>query len=306
MEKRPENMNPAPIEGQPMTQNNDRKNSAIVVLTIVAAVLAVILAVMLISKAKLVHELQGEKDELTEQIVALQADYDSLSSDYESINSQLDSSREEVAQLIERIQKTDATNRSKIRQYQKELGTLRAIMKNYIIQIDSLNTLNHKLTADAAAARQETAKVRKQNDELQKTVEELVDKVETGATLQGRDIKAEAYNNNGKVVDRSSSAVRILTTLTIAANSLAEKGPVRVYVVVTDPDGNILKNSDSCLCNYGGGQLETSASREIDYQGNEVEISIYLNNVGKFSKGIYTVQVLTERSLMGSTQFMLR
>lgn len=306
MEKRPENMSPVNPEGQAFTRNSDHRNGAVVILAIVAAVLAIVLAAILVSKAKLVHELQGEKEELTEQIVALQADYDSLSSDYESINSQLDSSREEVAQLIERIQKTDATNRRKIRQYQKELGTLRTIMKNYIIQIDSLNTLNHKLTADAAAARRETAQVRKQNDELQKTVDELADKVETGAVIHGRDIKAEAYNNNGKVVDRASSAVRILTTLTLGANNLAEKGPVRVYVVVTDPDGNILKNQDSRICNYGGGQLETSASREIDYQGNEVEMSIYLNNVGKFAKGIYTVQVLTERSLMGSTQFMLR
>ena len=155
MEKRPENMSPVNSEEQVTTGNTDHKNSAIVILAIVAAVLALVLAAILISKARLVHELQGEKDELTEQIVALQADYDSLSSDYESINSQLDSSREEVAQLIERIQKTDATNRRKIRQYQKELGTLRAIMKNYIIQIDSLNTLNHKLTADAAAARRD-------------------------------------------------------------------------------------------------------------------------------------------------------
>ena len=57
-------------------------------------------------------------------MIALKGDYDSLSSEYESVNSQLDSSREEVNQLIERIQKTEATNRAKMRQYEKELGTL--------------------------------------------------------------------------------------------------------------------------------------------------------------------------------------
>lgn len=301
MEKRPEN---APVRQE--TAAKSGANATIYILIAVAAVLAAVLAYVMITKSRLVNDLNEEKAELTEQIVSLQQDYEQLSSDYEMINSQLDSSREEVAQLVERIQKTSATDRALIRKYQKELGTLRSIMRNYVQQIDSLNTLNHKLTAEVAAARKETAKTRKQRDELQKTVEDLNDKVETGAVIRARSITAKAYNNNGKVVDRASSAVRILTTLALTENNLAEKGPVRVYVVITDPDGNLLTNADSRICNYAGGELATSASREVDYQGSEVELSIYMNDVPQYVKGIYTVQVLTERSLLGSTQFMLR
>ncbi len=304
MEKRPENIKPTPLgEGRATVKGG---KPAIVILSIVAAALAIVLAVLYISKLRLVNDLKEEKADLTEQIVNLQHDYADLTSDYEAINSQLDSSREEVAQLVERIQKTDATNRHLMRKYEKELGTLRSIMRNYIVQIDSLNTLNHKLTADAAAARRETATVKKANAELQKTVEELSDKVETGAVIRGRDIKAEAYNKNGKVVDKASSTARILTTLCLSENNLAETGPMRVYVVITDPEGNILKNNESRICNYAGGELETSASREVDYQGSEIELSIYLNDIPKFSKGIYNVQVLTEKALIGSVQFMLR
>jgi len=287
--------------GEPMSNK-----SLITILAIVAGVLTVILVVLLVSKAKLVNELKDEKVELTEQIEALQQDYEGLSSDYEAINVQLDSSREEVNQLVERIKKTEATNRAQIRKYQKELGTLRTIMRNYIGQIDSLNQLNHKLTADAAAARRETAKVKKQNTELKKTVDDLADKVETGAVIRGRNIKVEAYNSAGKVVDKASSAVRILTTLSLMENNLAEKGPVRVYVVIEDPDGNLLTNGESRSCSYAGGTVSTSASRQIDYQGNEVELSIYMNDVPSFKKGIYTVQVLTERAHLGNAQFMLR
>ena len=124
-------------------------------LVAVALLLAGALAYIWWDKTSLVNELNVEKEELTSQMIALQNDYATLSSDYDMINSQLDSSREEVSQLIERIKKTEATNRSKMRQYEKELGTLRSIMRNYIVQIDSLNTLNKKLTADAAAARRE-------------------------------------------------------------------------------------------------------------------------------------------------------
>ena len=54
-------------------------------------------------------------------MVALQEDFSSLSSDYENINHQLDTSREQVAMLIEKLNKTQATNRAKIRQYEKDI-----------------------------------------------------------------------------------------------------------------------------------------------------------------------------------------
>jgi len=139
-----------------MEQNSLKKVTY--ALVAVAVILAGVLAYIWIQKSSLVSELQEEKQELTEQMLTLQSDYATLSSDYDTINSQLDSSREEVNQLIERIKQTDATNRRKMRQYEKELGTLRSIMKNYIVQIDSLNTLNKKLTADAAAARRDAAR----------------------------------------------------------------------------------------------------------------------------------------------------
>ena len=138
-------------------QRNGGLKTLMWVLVAVAALLAAALGYLLNQKSGLVKELEVEKADLTEQMLALQNDFATLSSDYENINSQLDTSREQVALLIEKLKKTEATNRAKIRQYEKELGTLRSIMKGYIVQIDSLNTLNKKLTADAAAARQEAA-----------------------------------------------------------------------------------------------------------------------------------------------------
>ena len=136
------------------------------VMIVVAVALAAALAYVLVSKNSLVEELNFEKMELAAQLDSLQADYEGLSSEYDTINAQLDSSREEVAQLIERVKKTEATNRAKIRQYEKELGTLRSIMRGYIVQIDSLNTLNHKLTVEAATARREAAEHRRKSEEL--------------------------------------------------------------------------------------------------------------------------------------------
>ncbi len=272
----------------------------------VAAALAVALVLVLSSKNKLVSQLNAEKNDLTEQIQALQSDYEGLSSDYDSINAQLDSSREEIAQLVERVKKTEATNRKKIRQYEKELGTLRSIMRSYIVQIDSLNTLNHKLTAEAASARKEAAESRKLNAELTQQVEDLTGRVTAGAVLKARGIRLEAYNSSDKITDRSGRVKRMLVTLSLLENELTPRGPVRVYVRVTDPDGNLLDDGHGTTFTLGEETLEATASREVDYQGAEVEMGIYINNIPSFKKGVYSVNAYTSQALLGSAELLLR
>ena len=276
-------------------------------LVAVVVLLAGALAYVWWNKTTLVNELNVEKEELTSQMIALQNDYATLSSDYDMINSQLDSSREEVSQLIERIKKTEATNRSKMRQYEKELGTLRSIMRNYIVQIDSLNTLNKKLTADAAAARREAAESRKKSEELSKTVKDLSGQVAVGSVVKARGLKLEAYNASDKVTDRSSRVVRLIANLALVENDLATKGPVRVYIRVKDPDGILLTNSSQRTFSVAGGEpMICTASREVDYEGKEVELGIYINDIPSFAKGIYTIEAYTEQTKLGDAELMLR
>lgn len=272
----------------------------------VAVLLSGTLAYIWYQKSSLVKDLTMEKEELTEQMIALQNDYATLSSDYDDINLQLDSSRLEVQMLIEKITQTEATNRSKIRQYEKELGTLRSIMRNYIVQIDSLNTLNKQLTADAAAARREAAESRRKQQELSKEVENLSGQVAAGSVIKARGIMIEAYNASDKVTDRSSRVVRLLTTLSLVENDLAPKGPVRVYIRVKGPDGILLTNDSQRTFEVNGEPMICSASREVDYQGKEVELSIYLNDITGYVKGIYTVEAYTEQTRLGSAELMLR
>ena len=299
-----------PIMERREREEQERKNESLrkLMYGLIAAAVLLLGALVYIwsSKSALVKELNVEKEELTEQMIALKGDYDSLSSDYESINSQLDSSKEEVNQLIERIKKTEATNRAQMRKYEKELGTLRSIMRNYIVQIDSLNTLNHKLTADAAAARREAAASRAENEELKGKVDNLSGQVAAGSVIKSRGLSIAAYNSSDKVTDRSSRVVRLLTTLSLVENDLAPKGPVRVYIRVKDPEGVLLTNSTQTSFVFGGKSMVASASREVDYQGKEVELSIYLNEIPSYAPGIYTVEAYTTQSLLGKTELLLR
>ncbi len=287
-------------------KENKGPRTVMIILAVVAVALGCVLGYMLYQRNNLVKDLETEKAELAQQMVALQQDFDSLNSDYESINHQLDTSREQVAMLIEKLSKTEATNRAKIRQYEKELGTLRTIMKGYIVQIDSLNTLNKKLTADAAAARREAAESRAANEQLTQQVESLASQVNAGKILKARGVSLLAHYSNDKVGDRHSRVRYMTANLSLVENTLADKGPVRIYVRVKDPEGILLNNNESTSFTTGGEVLQATASREVDYEGNEVDLTIYVNDTGEFVKGVYTLEVYTEQGLLGRSECMLR
>jgi Tfp pilus assembly protein PilN len=277
-----------------------------IVLAAVVVVLVGVLAYIWYQNSKMVSELEMDKEALTQEMIQLQNDYALLSSDYDEINHQLDSSREEVSQLIEKLLSTEASNRSKIRQYEKELGTLRTIMKSYIVQIDSLNTLNKKLTADAAAGRKEAAESKKQSELLSKTVEELEGQVATGAVIKARGINLTAYNQSDKETDRSSRVKYMMTSLSLVENAIAAKGPVRVYLRLIGPDGLLLTGDSPVSFTVGEEPMIGTASREVDYQGSEVDMSIYINKITTYAKGSYVVEVYTQQGLLGKSELMLR
>ena len=44
----------------------------------------------------------------------------------------------------------------------------------------------------------------------------------------------------------------------------------------------------------------------MDYEGTELEVSIYVNDTGEFTKGIYTLEAYTEKGLLGRAECLLR
>lgn len=289
--------------------NNSKSplKAVVIVLSVVAVILLGVLIYIWMDRNALIDDLTIEKDQLTVQLGELQSDYQSLSSNNDSLNVALEREREKVEQLIERVKKTEATNRAKIRQYEKELGTLRSIMRHYIVQIDSLNTLNVELRKDAAKAREQAKKSQAKYDELSKTTDEYAKQIEKGAIVKGRGVVMSAINSSNRDTDRSSRAEKLKTCLNLVENALAERGPREVFIRVKGPDGILMTDGQQHIFEVNGEQMIYSASREVDYQGAEVEVCIYFDNGGQpFVKGVYTVDAYTKDGKLGSADLLLR
>ena len=65
-------------------------------------------------------------------------------------------------------------------------------------------------------------------------------------------------------------------------------------------------NNESTEFSVNGTVLQATASRELDYEGAEVDLSIYINDIEEYVKGVYTLEVYTEKSLLGKAECMLR
>ncbi len=193
-----------------------------------------------------------------------------------------------------------------LRKYEKELGTLRSIMRGYIKQIDSLNTLNINLRKETAQAKQEASESRNKYDNLKSTTDELGKQVEKGSVVKGRGLMMVGVASNGKESDRSSRVSKLKACLNLVENTLAKAGPMSVYVRIKGPDGILLTSEQQRMFSLNGEQMIYSASREVDYQGQEVEICIYFTPLEKLKKGVYQVDAYTEQGKLGSSDMLLK
>ena len=112
--------------------SNSGKEKVLLAIAIVlgVAVIGLAGALIYVSKNKTVQieTVTDQKDALTMQMIELRDQYSELSTTNDTLNKQIAVEKEKVNQLIVRIKKTDANNAVKMRQYEKELGTLRSIM----------------------------------------------------------------------------------------------------------------------------------------------------------------------------------
>ncbi|MCF0173668.1 MAG: hypothetical protein HUJ91_08100, partial [Bacteroidales bacterium] len=179
-------------------------------------------------------------------------------------------------------------------------------MRHYIVQIDSLNNLNMTLREEATTARREAAASREKYEKLRNTTDDLTKQVEKGSVIKARGITLVAINGSNDITDRSSRAVKLRTDLCLVENALAKTGSKTIYIRVKGPDGILMTSDEQKVFNCGSEQMICSASRKVDYQGSEVEMSIFFGNGEAFTKGTYSVDVYSSEEKLGSADVTLR
>ena len=250
--------------------------------------------------------LQADRDSIQNDLGRLMTDYDGLRISNDSISAGLTLERERADSLMTRLKKERSWNLAKIKQYEKEVGTLRTIMKGYVKQIDSLNTLNKKLIKENVGFRKEISSANLRAEVAEEKASELSTKVRQGAVIRARGIRLVPLNARDKEVSRVKNASRLRVEFTLAGNDLAEPGERTVYVRITSPDGYVQSNASAATFEFEGERLTYTASRDVDYQNEDLAVGVYYNDGAGLTAGTYRVEVYADGRLAGQSDIVLR
>ena len=287
-----------------------KQHKILTVILIVAFLLIGLFAVLYYNNKKqmeeMVTELNTEKMELTKEYEELALDF-SFQTDIDSINNLLQHERERIEQLIEEIKTIKATNASKIREYKKELATLRKVLKNYIFQIDSLNRRNEQLTKENKEYQQKYTHIRSSMQKLEKQKETLEEKVDIASQLELKNIIAKGLTGKNKVTKKTNKVAKIRVCFTIKKNITAPVGEKTVYMRIERPDRSLLMQSLNDKFKFEGSEINYSSKRTIEYEGKDLDVCIYYKvDEGELMKGEYTADIFIDGKNVGTATFELK
>ena len=275
-----------------------------VVIVLLAVILAGLSALYFNLNSQQQHDyelLKIDRDSIQSNLSELIDEYGNLKFTNDTITANLEKANE----MMEQLKRERRWNYAKIKEYEKEVGTLRAVMKNYLRQIDSLNSLNKKLIDENVSYRKEISTANLRADVAEERATELQNKVQMGSVLRARDIAVVPLNARRKVVSRVKAATTLRVDFTVSSNDLAAAGNREIYVRITSPDGYLLTTESVPTFKFRDESIGYSASREIDYQNEDVDVSIYYNGSG-FVAGDYKIELYTDGYILGTAAVAMR
>lgn len=252
------------------------------------------------------EEVTREKFQLINEFEDLSLEYDALQTDNENMNAELETRQEEITKLIEELNRTRINNTARINEYRSELGTLRDVLKSYIVQVDSLNRDNIRLREENIKVRQQAVVAETQLEQEIKVKEELSERVDLGSRLMVENLEAISINRRGRETDRIGRVEQIQVCFTLKRNAIAEPGMRTLYIRIIRPDNLVLTTSADNIIMVDEEELIYTASRDVNYENIDIDACIYYNDDGSFIPGIYQVDVYTEGYQIGSGEFSLR
>ena len=253
-------------------------------------------------------EISTERNNVKAELEDMLAQYNSLETNNGEIQAELEIEKAKIEDLLKKIKGKDWS----IHQLKKETETLRTIMKGFVVQIDSLNTINKELRAEKEVVQGELKSEKNKTENLTKENEGLSTKVTIASYIKTSGLKSSGVrvktDNTGKENDRAKKIDKIRTTFTVLKNEITPPGEKWIYVRILSPDGKVLseKTDDSNKFDFNGVKGLYSVKKSINYQNQEMSVTIDWKKIDEFPVGEYNVEVYADGVDIGKTKFTLK
>ncbi|MBR5349853.1 MAG: hypothetical protein IK124_01300 [Prevotella sp.] len=241
-------------------------------------------------------EMQNEYEQFAQQYSEMKTQINN-----DSIIAQLTQEQLRTQQLLKELKEVKANDAREITRLKKELATCRAVIRSYVLEIDSLNRLNENLAAENTRVRGQYEEATRQIENLNTEKSSLSEKVAIAAQLDATGISMSLKDKKGKSTNKVDKAKNIQINFNIAKNVTASNGIRTLYVRIMTPTGGVLTNGGTF--NYENKNLQYSMKKGIEYTGNETPVSMYWNVAEFLSAGSYKVSIFADGQMIGSRSF---
>ena len=222
----------------------------------------------------------------------------------DSIVAQLTAEQERTQQLLEELRRTKSNDAREISRLKKELATVRAVLRSYVLEIDSLNRLNQNRKDENNRMRGQYEEATRQIEGLNTEKASLSEKVAIAAQLDAIGINLTLKDKKSKTTEKLKKAKALQVSFSIAKNVTAPSGMKTVYVRITSPTGAALGGGGTF--SYENRNLECSMKKTIEYTGNETPMTLYWNITQSMVEGTYKVSIFADGNMIGSKNFSLK
>ena len=255
---------------------------------------------------QMVQILEMDKAEMENQYKDFALQYNEMMTQVtnDSLLEQLSRQEKRTQELLEELRQTKANDAAEIMRLKKELETLRRILRDYVVQIDSLNRENQNLRSDNTAIRTRNEEAEAHISDLSSKNEQQTDKVNIASQLDATGIRASARNKKGKDCEKVKDAKKLVVSFNISRNVTAQTGMRTIYVRISTPTGETLTRGGSFQ--FENRQLQYSITKEIEYTGEEIPVTVYWDIAETLSAGSYHVDIFADGHAIGSTTFSLK
>ena len=287
----------------------DKQKIVFISLSAVMLIAAIIMGVMLMDSRKQNEEMQElfaiEKEELENEYSSFATQYDELQIRItnDSLQDKLEQEKLKTQQLLEELRQTKATDAAEITRLKKELATVRAVLRSYVVQIDSLNRANEQLQKENKRVKARYSEATRQINKITEEKENLTKKVTLASQLDAIGISLTPLKKNGKAAKKIKDAKKFAINFTIAKNITSETGEKTVYVRILKPDEDVLAKSAGDTFTYEGKELKYSIKKYIEYTGDEQAVTVYWDIEEFLQSGTYKVFIFADGNMIGSNSF---
>ncbi|WP_108822383.1 hypothetical protein [Dysgonomonas sp. Marseille-P4361] len=244
----------------------------------------------------------------------LEDEYENLAVQYEgfklnikndSLLQRLTNEQTKVQRLLEELKTVKADNQSEISRLNKELASLRKILKSYIVQIDSLNRANEQLKKEKKEITTKYEQATHTLNQVSQEKENLTEKVTLASKLDASGISIQATNSKGKVQKKIKKVEQLVLNFTITKNITAEPGERTIYVRIMKPDNDVLTKSRTNVFPFENKDINYSMKKIIEYGGEEMPVTMYWIVEEYLMPGEYRVDIFADGNRIGMKSFTM-